>query len=144
MSDSLQSHGLQNARLPYPSLSPGVCSNSCLLSRWWHPNNSSSVTPFSSCPQLFPATESFPVSWLFPSGDKCVGTSASATVLPMNIQDWFPLGLTGLISLLSKGLSRVFSSIINSKASVLWLHFGLLYGPILTSVHDYWKNHSFD
>ena len=93
---------------PYPSLSPRVCSNSCPLSQWCYPPISSSVVPFSCCPQFFPASRSFPMSWLFASGGQSIG--ASASVLPMNILDWFPLGLTGLISLLSKGLSRVFSS----------------------------------
>ena len=109
MSNSLQTHGLQHTRLPCPSLSPRVCSNSCPLSRWCHPNISSSVIPFSSCPQCFPASESFPMSLLFTSGGHSIGASASASVLPMNIQGWFPLGFTGLF-LLSKGLSRVFSS----------------------------------
>ena len=110
VSDSLRSHGLQHARLPCPSPTPGVYSNSCPLSQWCHPTISSSVTPFSSCPQFFPASGSFPVSQLFASGGQSIGVSALASVLPMNIQDWFPLGLTGLISLLSKELSRVFSS----------------------------------
>ena len=110
VSDSLWPHRLQHARLPCPSLSPRVCSNSCPLSWWWHPTISSSVTPFSSCPQSFLASVSFLVSQLFTSGGQIIGVSASASVLPMYIQSWFPLGLTGLISLLSKGLSRVFSS----------------------------------
>ena len=107
MSNSLQPHGLQHARLPCPSLSPRTCSNSCPLRQWYHPIISSSVVPFSSCPQSFPASGSFPMSQLFTLGGQSVGTSAS--VLPVNIQEWFPLGLTGLISLLSKQLSRVFS-----------------------------------
>ena len=111
MYDSLQPCELQNARLPCPSLSPRVCSNSHPLSQWYHPTISSSVSPFSSCPHSFPASGSFPVSRLFTSGGQRIGASASASVLPMNIQDWFPLGLTGLISLLFKGLSTVFSSI---------------------------------
>ena len=110
MSNSLQPHGLQHARLPCPSLSPGVCSNSCPLSWWCHPTISSSVIPFSSCLQSFPASRSFPMSWLFASGGQSIGATASASVLPMDIQDWFPLGWTGVISLRSKGLSRVFSS----------------------------------
>ena len=92
------------ARLPCPSLSPWVCSNSCLLSHWWHPTISSSVAPFSSCPQSFLASGSFPVNQLFASGGPRIGASASASILPMNIHSLFPLGLTGLISLLSKGL----------------------------------------
>ena len=100
MFDSLQPHGLQHAGLPCPSLSPGVCSESCLLSRWCHPTIPSSVVPFSSCPRSFPAPGSFPMGQLFTSGDQIIRTSAS--VLLMNIQGWFPLGRTGLMSLLSK------------------------------------------
>ena len=107
---SLQPHGLQRPRFPCPSPSPGGCSNACPLSRWCHPTISSSVVPFSSCPHSFPASWSFPMSRFFISGGQSIGASASASVLPMNIQDWFPLGLTGLISLQSKGLSRVFSN----------------------------------
>ena len=102
VSDSLQPHELQHARLPYPPPSPGVCPNSCPLSQWCHPTISSSVVPFSSCLQSFPASGSFLMSQLFASGGQSIG--ASTSVLPMNIQDWFPLGLTGLISLQSKGL----------------------------------------
>ena len=109
MSNSLQPHGLQHARLPCPSLSPGVCSNSCPSSWWCHPTVSSSVVHF-SCIQFFLASRSFPRSQFFTSGGQSIGVSASASVLPVNNQDWFPLGLTGLISLLSKGLSRVFSN----------------------------------
>ena len=109
VSDSLQPHELQHTRLPCPSPSPGVCSHSCPFSRWCHPTISSSVACF-SCLQSFPASGSFPMSWLFESAGQSTGASASASVLPMNIQGWFPLGLTGLISLLSKGLSRIFSS----------------------------------
>ena len=107
MSNFLGRHGLQHARLLCPSPSPRAYSHSCLFSRWCHPTISSSVS-FSSCLQSFPASESFPMSWLFASGGQRIG--ASASVLPMNIQGWFPLGLTGLISLLSKRLSRVFSN----------------------------------
>ena len=107
----LQPHGLQHTRLLCPSLYPGVCSNSCPLNWWCHPTILSSVIFFSSCPQSFPTWESFPMSWLCASGGQNTGVSVSASsVLPMNIQDWFPLGFTGLLSLLSKGLSRVFSS----------------------------------
>ena len=95
---------------PCPSPTPGACSNSCPLSRWCHPAISSSVIPFSSCLQSFPASGSFQMSHFFASGGQNIGVSASASVLPMNIQDWFPLGLTGWISLLPKGLSRVFSN----------------------------------
>ena len=104
---TLWPHGLQHARLPCPSLSPWVCSDSCPLSQWCHPTISSSVVPF-SCRQSFPASGSFPVSRLVTSGVQSIVASTSTSVLPMNIQDWFPLGLTGWISLL--GLSRVFSS----------------------------------
>ena len=110
MSDCLWHDELQNARLPCSSLSLEVCSDSCPSSQWCHPTISSSVIPFSSCSQSFPASRSFPVSNFFASGGQSIGASASASVLPMNIQGWFPLGLTGLISLLSKGLSRIFSS----------------------------------
>ena len=126
---------------PCPSLSPGFCSNSCPLSWWCHPTISSSVIPFSSCPQSFPASESFPMSQLFTSGGQRIGASASPSVLPMNIQGWFPLGWTGWISLLSKGLSRVFSSTIQKHQ---FFRLRVLYGWTLTSVHDYWKNHTFD
>ena len=98
MSNSLQPHGLQHTRLPGPSLSPGIRSNSCPLSRWCCPTISSSVTPFSSCPQSFPAAGSFSVSWLFSSGGQSIGASASASVLPVNIQGWFPLGLTDFLA----------------------------------------------
>jgi len=110
VSNSLWPHELQHAKVPYPSLSPVVCWISCLLSRWCHPTISSSVTLFSSCLQSFPVSESFPASRLFASGGQNIGASASTLDLPMNIQGWFPLGLTGLISLQSKGLPRVFSS----------------------------------
>ena len=109
VSDSLQPHRLQHARSPYPSPTPGVYSDSCPLSQWCHPTTSSSVVPFSSCLQSLPASGSFPMSHLFASGHQSIGASASASVLRMSIQGWFPLGLTGLISLQSKGLLRVFS-----------------------------------
>ena len=108
MSDSLWPHGLQLASLPCPSLSLRLCSNSCPSSRWFHPAISSSVVPFSSCPQSLPASGSPPMSWLFASDAQSIG--ASASVLPVNIQSWFSLGLSGLISLQSKRLSRVFSN----------------------------------
>ena len=110
MSESLQPRGLQHSRLACPSPSSRACSNSCPLNQWCHRTISSSVFPFSSCLQSFPESGSFPVSWLFKSGGQSIWASASAPVLPMNIQGWFPLGLTGLISLQSKGLSRVFSN----------------------------------
>ena len=110
VSNSLQLHGLQHNRLPCPSPTPIACSNSCPLSRGCHPTISSSVVPFSSRLQSFQESGSSPVSQFFASSGQRIGVSASAWVLPMNIQDWFPLGLTGLISLQSKGLSRVFSN----------------------------------
>ena len=110
MSDSLRPHGLQYARPPCPWPTTGPCSNSCPLSRWCHPTISSSVVPFSSSLQSFPASGSFQMSELFASGGQSIGLSASASVLPMNIQDWFPLGWTGWTSLQSKGLSGVFSN----------------------------------
>ena len=107
----LRLHWLQHARPPCPSPTPGVCSNSCPLSWWCRPTISSSVVPISSCFQSFPASGFFfPVSQFFSWGDQSIGASASASVPPMNIQDWFPLGWTGLISLQSRGLSRVFSN----------------------------------
>ena len=109
-------HGLHHARIPCPSLSPRVCSNSYPLSQWCHPTISSSVVPFSSCLQSFPASGCFPMSQFFTSGGQSTGASASASVLPTNIQGWFPSGLTGWISLLFDGLSRVFSS------TTIWEH----------------------
>ena len=110
VSDSLQPHESQPARPPYPSPTPGVHSNSCALNRWCHPANSSSVIPFSSCPQSLPASGSFPMSQLFTWGGHSTGVSASTSALPMNTQDWSPLGWTGWISLQSRELSRVFSN----------------------------------
>ena len=127
MSDSLWSHGLQYTRLPCPSLSSGACSSSCPLSWWCHSTISSSVVPFSSYLQSFPASGSFLMSELFVSGGQSIGASASALVLPMNIQDWFPLGLTNLISLQSKGLSRVFSN------TTVWKHQFFSAQPLLWS-----------
>ena len=139
LSDSLQPHGLQDTSLPCPSLSPGVCSDSCPLSRWCHPTISTSVSPFFSCPQSFPASESFPVSQLFTSGGQSI--VASASVLPMNIQGWsFRIDWFDLLAVQGTQESSPapqFES-INSSA------FNLLYGPALTSVHDYWKKHSSD
>ena len=112
VSDSLQPQGLQQATLPHPSPTRGPCSNLCPLCQWCHPTISSSVAPFSSGPQSFPTSGSFPVSWFFISRGQGIGASASTWFLPMNSRGWFPLGLTGLIPLLSKGLSRVFSNTI--------------------------------
>ena len=114
VSNSLRPHRLQHARLPCPSPTPRVYSNSCPLSQWYHPVISSSVDPF-SCLQVFPASGSFPRSQFFAPGGQSIGISASTSVLPMNTQDWFPLGWTGWISLQSKGLSRVFSNITVHK-----------------------------
>jgi len=110
MSDSLWPHGLQLARLPCPSSTPRACSNSSPSSRWWHSTISSSIVPFSSRLQFFPASRSFPMSQFFASHGQSIGVSALASVLPMNIQDWFPLRWTGWISLQSKLISRVFSN----------------------------------
>ena len=138
MSNSFQPHGLQLARLPCPSPSPRVCSDSCPLNRWWHPTISSPVTAFSACPQSFVASGSFPVSWLFASGGQSTGASSSSSVLPMSIQG-FPLGFIGL-TFQSKGLSKVFFNITVQKHQFFGTQLSL-YGPTLTSVHDYWKNY---
>ena len=119
VSDSLWPHGLQHARPPCPSSTPGVYSNSCPLSQWCHPAVSSSVIPFSSCLQSFPASGSFQMSQFFTSGGQRTGVLSSASVLPMNIQDWFPLGWTGWISFQSKGLSKSLLQHHSSKASIL-------------------------
>ena len=148
MSDSLRPHELQHARPLYLSPTPSVSSNSCPLSQWCHPTISFSVFPFSSCLQSSPASGSFPVSQFFASGGQSIGASASASVLPMNIQDWFPLGWTAWISLLSKGLSRVFSNTTvqkhqfknkQKKASILGHSTFFIYSPTLTSIADHWK-----
>ena len=135
MSDSLLPQGLQHSRPPCPSPTPGVYSNSCPLSQWCHPTISSSLIPFSSHLQSFPASGSFQMSQLFASGGQSIGVSPSTSVLPMNIQDWSPLEWTGWISLQSKGLSRVFSNTtvqsINSSA------LSFLHSPTLTSIHDH-------
>ena len=115
MSDSLQPHELQHSRPPSPSPTPGVHPNSCAWSQWYHPAISSSVVPFSSCPQSLPESGSFPMSQLFRSCGQSIRVSASSLVLPVNTQDWSPLGWTGWISLQSKGLSRVFSNITVQK-----------------------------
>ena len=128
VSDSLWLHGLQLARPPCPSPSPGACSNSCPLSQWCHSTISSSVIPF-SCLQSFPTSGSFPVSQFFASCGERIETWASASILPTNIQDWFPLRLTGLISLLSKGLSRVFSNTTVQKHQFLNTQLSLWSNP---------------
>ena len=122
---TLWPHGMQHARLSCPLPSPEACSNSCPLRQWCHPTILSSVTSFSSCLQSFPASESFAMSQFFTSDGQSIGASALASVLPMNIQDWFPLGLTGLISLQSKGLSRVFSSTTVQKHQFFSTQFSL-------------------
>ena len=142
MSNSLQPHGLQHTRLPCPSPTPGACSNSHPSSQWCHPTISSSVVPVSPWLQVFPASGSFPVSQFFTSGGQSIGVSALASVLPVNIQDLSPLGWTVWISLQPKELSRVFSNTTFQKHHSSVLSF--LYGLTLTSIHDYWKNHSFD
>ena len=141
VSDSLWPHGPQHARLPCPSPTLGTCSNSCPLSWWCHPTISSSAIPFSSCLQSFSASGSFPVSQFFISDGQSIGVLASTSVLPMNVQDWFPLGWTGWISLQSKGFSRVLQH-HSSKVSIL-LH-SAFFTVQLTPIHDYWKNHHFD
>ena len=142
LSSSLPSHGLHHARHPCPSPTSGPCPNSCPLSWWCHPTISSSVIPFSSPLQSFPASGSLPMSQFFASGGQNIGTSHSASGLLRNIQDWFPLGLTGWISLQSKGLWTVFSNttLQNHQSSVL----SFLYGSTRTSIHDYWKNQRFE
>ena len=133
---SLQPHGLQQARLPCPSPMPGAYSNSGSLSWWCHPIISSSVVPFTSCLQSFSASGSFPVNWFLASGGQSIGASASTSVLLMNIQDWFPLGWTGWISLQSKGLSRVFSNTTIQKHQFFGAQF--LYSPTVTSHIHTW------
>ena len=142
MSNSLQPHEQQHDKLPCPSLSPRVCLNSCPLSWWCHSSHLILCRPFSSCLQSFPVPRSFLMSQLFTSGGQSIEVSASSSILPMSIQSWFLLGLTGLIFLLSKGLSRVFSAPQFKDISSLVL--SLLYSLTLTSVYDYWKNHNFD
>ena len=134
MSDSLQSHGLQHARPPCPSPIPGVYSNSGPLSWWWHTTISSSVVLFSSCLQSFPASGSFPMSQFFKSGGQSIRASVSASVPPINIQDWFPLGLTGLISLQSRNSQE--SSPTPQFKSICSLVLSFLYSPTLTSILD--------
>ena len=141
-SDSLQPHGLQHARPPCPSPSPRACSNSCPLSQWYHLTISSSAIPFSSCLQSFPASGSFLMSQLLASGGQSIGASASASALPINIQSWFPLDW--LVCSLCSPRDSQESSPTPQFESISSSVINLLYGPILTSVHDYRKNHSFD
>ena len=142
MSESLRPHESQHARPPCPSLTPGVHSNSCPSSQWCHPAISSSVVPFSSCLQSLPASESFPMSQLFAWGGQSTGVSAFASFLPKKSQGWSPSEWTGWIPLQSKGLSRVFTNTTVQKLNSSAL--SLLHSPTLTSIHDYWKNHSLD
>ena len=142
MSNSLWPHELQHSRLSCLSLSPGICSNSCPLSRWCYLTASSSASSFSFCLQSFPASGSFPMSWLFASGGHSIGASASASVLPMHIQGWFPLGLTGLISLQSKGLLRAFSSTTIQNHQFFGRQLSLWSNSHICSGN--WKNHSID
>ena len=139
--NSLQPCGLQHTRFPCPSQTPGVYSDSCLSSQWCHPTISSSVVPFFSCLLSFPTSWSFQMSQFFTSGGQSIAVSALTSVLPVNIQDQFPLRLTGWISLQSKGLSRVFS---NTTVQKHQFSSSILYSAALTSIHDCWKNHSFD
>ena len=142
MSDSVWPQGLHHAGPPYPSSTPRVYLNSSPLSWWCHPTISSSVIPFSSCLQSFPASGSFQMSQFFASDGQSIGVSASASILPMNIQDWFPLRWTSLVSLQSKRFSKVFSSPTVQKHQFfsaqlsLWSNFH--------SMHDFWRKHSFD
>ena len=142
VSDSLGPHGLHHGRPPCPSPTPTIYANSCPSSRWCHPTISSFLIPFSSHPQSFPASGSFQMSQFFASDGQSIGVSASASVLPMNIQDWSPLGWTGWISLCPRDSqeSSPTPQFKNINSSAL----SFLYSPTLTSIEDYWKNHSFD
>ena len=142
MSDSLRPRELQHARPPCPSPTPGVYSNTSPLSWWCHPTISSSVVPFSSCLQSFPASGSFPMSQFFTSGGQSIAVSASTSVLPKNIQYWFPLRWTGWSPCSSRDSQE--SSPIPQFKSINSLALSFLYSPTLRSIHDYWKNHSFD
>ena len=142
MSDSLWSHESQHTRPPCPSPTPGVYPNSCPSSQWCHPNISSPVVPFSSCPQSFPAWGSFQMSQLFVSGGQSIGVSALTWVLPTNTQDWSPLGWTGWISLQSRDSQE--SSPTPQLKSINSLALSFLHSPTLTSIHDHRKNHSLD
>jgi len=132
----------KHAKFPCPLPSPRACSDSCLLSQWCHLTILSSVAPFSSCLQSFPVSGSFPVGQLFIAGGQSFGVLASASVLSMNVQGWFPLGLTGLISFYPRDSQE--SSPAPQFESINFSMFSLLYGPAVTSVHDYWKNYSLD
>ena len=142
MSNYLRPHEPQHVRPPCPSPIARVHPNPCPLSQWCHPTISSSIVPFSSCPQSVPESGSFQRRQLFASGGKSTGDSSATSVLPMNTQDWSPLGWTGWFSLQPRGLSRVFSTPQFKSINSLVLRF--LYSPTLTFIHDHWKNHSFD
>ena len=142
VSDTLRSHGLQHARFSCLSPTPRSCSNSCSLSWWCHPTISSSLVPFSSCLQSFPASESFPMSQLFASDGQSIGVSAPASVLPMNIQDWFPLD--GLVGSPCSPRDSQESYPPPEFKNINSLALSFLYNPNITSMHDYWKNHNFN
>ena len=142
MSNYLQLHALQHVRLPCPSPTPKACSNSFPTGQWCRPIISSSALPFSSCHNSFPASGSFLMSQFFASGGQSSGVSASTSVLPKNIQDWFPLGWTGWISMLPRDSQESSSKPQFKSNTSLVLSF--LYSPALTSINDYWKNHSLD
>ena len=139
MSNSLRPHEPQHTRPPCPSPTPGIYPDSCPVSPWCHPTISASVVPF-SCLQSFPTSGSFQMSQFFASGGQSIGVSASTSVLPMNIQDWSPLGWTGWISLLPRDSQE--SSPTPQFKSINSLVLSFLYSPTLTSKHDYWRNHS--
>ena len=136
VSNSLWPHGLQHARLPCPSPTPRACSNSCPSSQWCHPSISSSFVPFSSCPQSFPALGSFPVSHLFLSGGQTIGASASASVLPMNIQDWFPLGLTVTEYKIGSLSNTWFANIFFSSVARLFIFLTVLQRAEILNVYE--------
>ena len=142
MSDSLQPHELQHPRPPCPLPTLGVHPNPCPLSQWCHPTISSSVVPFSSCPQSFPASGSFQMSQLFASGGQSIGVSTSTSVVSMNSQDWSPLGWTGWSPCSPRDSQE--SSPTPQFKSINSLMHSFLYSPTLTSIHDHWKNHSLD
>ena len=143
MSDSLRPHWLQHARLPCPSPTPGAYSNSSPLSWWCHPTISSSVVPFSSNLQSFQASGSFPMSQFFTLGGQSIGVSASASVLPMNTQDWFPCRIDWFDLLAVQGTLKSLLQHHSSKPSILRCS-AFFYSPTFTSIHDHWKNHSLD
>ena len=142
MSDSLRPQGLQHDGHPHPSPTPRVYSNSCPLSQWCHKTISSSVVPFSSCLQSFPGSGSFPMSQFFASGGQSIGVSVSASVFPMNIQDWLSFRMDRLDLLAVQGTQG--SSPTPQVKSINSLVLSFLYSPTIISIHDYWKNHSFD